>query len=66
MLLLSFVVNSIPLVNNLAIMLGQSKLKCTVTLLEKKNLVREINLIHVSLDLQLSPIFGCVSSIVVT
>jgi len=38
-------------------MLGQSTLKCTTTLLEKKNLAKEIDLIHVNTKDQVANIF---------
>jgi hypothetical protein len=38
-------------------MLGQSTLRCTTTLLEKKVLTKEIDLIHVSTEDQVADIF---------
>jgi hypothetical protein len=38
-------------------MLGQSTLRCTTTLLEKKVLAKEIDLIHVSTEYQVVDIF---------
>ncbi len=40
-----------------SIMLGQSTLRCTTTLLEKKVLAKEIDLIHVSTEYQVVDIF---------
>ncbi len=58
MLLLSFIViTSVAyyLLTTRSIMLGQSTLRCTTTLLEKKFL--QINLIHVSIEEQIVDIF---------
>jgi hypothetical protein len=38
-------------------MLGQSTLRCTITLLEKKIIVGEINLIHVNIEDKVIDIF---------
>jgi hypothetical protein len=38
-------------------MLGQSTLRCTTTLLEKKVITKEIDLIHVSTEDQVADIF---------
>jgi hypothetical protein len=38
-------------------MLGQRTLRCTTTLLEKKVLTKEIDLIHVSIEDQIADIF---------
>ncbi len=58
MLLLSFIVITLVayyLLTTRSIMLGQSTLRCTTTLLEKKFL--QINLIHVSIKEQIVDIF---------
>ncbi len=60
MILLSFIViTSLAyyLLTTQSIMLGQSTLRCTTTLLEKKVLTKEIDLIHVSTEDQVADIF---------
>jgi len=60
MILLSFIViTSLAyyLLTTQSIMLGQSTLRCTTTLLEKKVLTKEIDLIHVSIEDQVADIF---------
>ncbi len=60
MLLLSFIVITLVtyyLLITRSIMLGQSTLRCTTTLLEKKVLAKEIDLIHVSTEYQVVDIF---------
>ncbi len=61
MLVLSFIViTSVAyyLLTTWSIMLGQNTLRCITTLLEKKILAREINLIHVSFEDQVVDIFA--------
>ncbi len=60
MFLLSFIViTSIAyyLLTTWSIMLGQNTLRCTTTLLEKKVIAKEIDLIHVSTKDQVADIF---------
>ncbi len=60
MLLLSFImITSVAyyLLTTRSIMLRQSTLRCTTTLLEKKVLAKEIDFIHVSTENQVPDIF---------
>ncbi len=58
--MLSFIViTSIAyyLITTMFIMLGQSTLRCTITLLKEKIIAKEINLIHVNIEYQVINIF---------